>query len=179
MAQAPIIRYKSPVNSALQALETMKIDLRNNQFDCGAYGLVVFIKNRSKAVKIFKRTHTEEQANNVFNSEVEAYEKVSSDPKALEITPKYFGKETIEQVIDKDGSDVTNDYYTELAYVMSYEEGPFYKLNSIDEIQKEKIKNILQPLGILYLIDCSVSLNEHREVKYVIDFGIAEYEVWA
>ena len=162
----------------LQVRETMRIDLRNNQSDYGAYGLVVFIENGTKAVKIFKRTHAEEQANNVFNSEVEAYEKVSSDPKASEITPKYFGKETIQQVIDKDGNDVTNEYYTKLAYVMSYEEGPFYKLNTINEIQWKQIHNIFKPIGVRYLIDCSVSLNEHHEVKCVIDFATTEYELW-
>lgn len=156
----------------------MKVDLRENQFDFGAYGLVIFIENRTKAIKIFKKTHTKEQANNVFQSEIEAYKKASSDPKASKVTPQYFGEETIDQVIDKQGNDVTNQYHTELAYVMSYEGGPFCKFNNINEKQREQIKNIFKPLGIHYLIDCSVSLNQNGEVKCVIDFATKEYELW-
>lgn len=157
----------------------MKIDLRETSYDKGAYGLVIFIENKSKAIKIFNRSHQIEQAMNVFNSECEAYEKASSDPNASSLTPQYFGKITIDEVIDQSGKDITNMYYTKLAYVMSYEEGPFFKFNTIPEPERRRIKEIMEPIGVNYLVDCSVSLSEKGQVNCIIDFATEEFEVWA
>ncbi len=156
----------------------MNIDLRENPFDSGAYGLVVFIENRTKAVKIFSCSHTLEQASKVFKSQVEAYEKASVDPTASMIIPTYYGKVAVDKIVDRSGNDVTDQYYTELAYLMSYEEGPFYDFNNILENERQRIESILKPIGVNYLSDCSVSLTNEKAVRCVIDFATEEFEIW-
>lgn len=157
----------------------MNIDLRESPSDNGAYGLVVFIEDKTKAVKIFSRSHTLNQASNVFNSEVEAYTKASLDPCASGIIPTYYGSVVINTIIDRSGNDVTDQYYTELAYLMSYKEGPFYKFGTISEAEQKRIESIMKSIGVHYLIDCSVSLTNEKAVRCVIDFATEEFEIWA
>lgn len=161
----------------LRAKVEMNIDLRKSPSDSGAYGLVVFIENKTKAVKIFKRSHSVDQADNVFKSEVEAYEKATLNNDASKIVPTFFGNVAIGTIIDRNGKDVTDQYYTDLAYLMSYEEGPFHKFSTIPESERQRIKETLQPVGVHYLIDCSVSLTNEKEVKCVIDFATEEFQI--
>ncbi len=157
----------------------MNLDLRKQPSDSGAYSLVVFIEEKTKAVKIFSKSHEREQAKNVFNSEVKAYELASKDTGASLITPTFFGKHSVEKIIDANGNDITNQYFTDLVYILSYEIGLFLKYSVIPETEQNLIKNTLKPLGINYLIDCSVSLTPNNKVSFVIDFATEEFEIWA
>lgn len=157
----------------------MKVDLRRYGSDRGAYSLVVFSEDRTEAIKIFSRDHEREHATNVFQSEIAAYELASRDLEAANLTPEFMGSVQIESVIDGLGNDVTTNYYQDLAYKMSYERGPFYKLNTIDESERRRVTQIFRRLGIEYLLDCSASLGENGEVRCIIDFATQEFELWA
>lgn len=157
----------------------MKLDLRKSGSDRGAYSLVVFNEDRTEAIKIFSRAHEREHASNVFHSEISAYELASRDMEASHLTPKFMGSVQIESVIDGLGNDVTDRYYQDLAYIMSYERGPFYKLNTIGENERRRVTKIFGHLGIEYLLDCSASLGENGEVRCIIDFATQEFKLWA
>lgn len=157
----------------------MKIYLKECYIDEGSYGLVTFDHNRDKVVKIFKKNHTYEHANNVFRSEVEAYELASKNTDALRITPTFFGKVEIEEVFDEKGVNVTNNYHQKFAYKMSYENGSFVKINTIPDEEKKLIEDILHPLGIEYLMDSSVLLDDQERAICVIDFARKEFLCYA
>lgn len=156
----------------------MKLDLRKSGSDRGAYSLVVFSEDCAEAIKIFSCDHDREHAANVFQSEITAYDLASRDLEASYLTPEYMGSVQIESVIDGVGNDVTASYYQDLAYRMSYERGPFYKLNTIDESERRRVTQIFRRLGIEYLLDCSASLGENDEVRCIIDFATQEFTIW-
>lgn len=157
----------------------MIIDLRNNYYNSGAYGLVVFIEDKSKAVKIFKKKECKNHVLNVYNSEVEAYRKTENCEKAKLLVPAFYDSVCVRQVIDSTGKDITERFYTDLVYVMSFEEGCFQKLELISNVEKERVTAIFNKVGIYYLTDASVTLDDLGKVKKVIDFAIQEFEVWA
>ena len=157
----------------------MIIDLRNDHHNCGVYGLVVFIEDKSKAVKIFKKKECKNHVLNVYNSEVGAYKKTQNCEKAKLLVPVFYNSVCVTQVIDSTGEDITERFYTDLVYVMSFEEGCFQKFGLISKIENERVTSIFNNVGIYYLTDASVTLDDLGKVKKVIDFAIKEFEVWA
>ena len=157
----------------------MRIDLRECEPDEGAYGLVVFVENKTKAVKIFFRSHEEKQASNVYESEVEAYRLASINKEASSLIPVFYGEVRVEEVIDIDGCDVSDQYFLNMAYIMSFEAGPYFKFNTISSTEQARLKMLFEPLGIHYLVDSSVSLSKDGTAIKIIDFATREFELWA
>ncbi|EPP2133006.1 hypothetical protein ACUNB3_000922 [Vibrio alginolyticus] len=156
----------------------MDVDLRNCANDSGAYGLVVFNKLDNKAIKIFRKNHTREQAENVFNSECRAYEKAKNNLDVQKLVPKFYGTLSISKIIDRSGKDITQDYFTDLAYEMSFESGSFHKLNTISRSEISRITTLFNIAGISYVEDASVTLDGNSNVVKVIDFAEQEFEFW-
>ncbi|MDH2394923.1 hypothetical protein QDQ39_03805 [Providencia rettgeri] len=151
----------------------------NNGSHCsGAYGFVAFVENKTKAVKIFKKNHTREQAKKVFESEVQAYELIQENEKLRSITPTFFGKVTIDKEESEEDDlslDLSLNLYFEFAYLMSCEVGTFIKLENIDDRDEyEKIITLFNEHGIKHVKDSSVILNDDK-VKMVIDFAMKEF----
>lgn len=157
----------------------MIIDLRKNRKDGGAYGLVAFSEDMKTAIKVFSRSQELEQARNVYESEYTAYELAGKDKEASQLVPEFYGKPDIEKIIDEDGNDITHKYYTDLAFSMSYEEGLFVKFSQVNNDERNRVLKIFNSIGIRYLTDCSVLINNSGKVVKVIDFATQEFEVWA
>ncbi len=157
----------------------MILDLRKYKFDEGCYGLVVFVESEAKAVKVFMKNHTLEQAENVFDSEVDAYNKVQNCEEAKILTPDFYGTVNVTQIIDSNGVDISHKYYRDLAYVMSYESGAFQKLAITLTSEASRIERIFKSIGVNYTRDASVILSENQIITKVIDFAVEEFEVWA
>lgn len=157
----------------------MVIELDKCSFDYGAYGLVAFVKNKTKAVKIFKKTHSYEQANNVFKSEVKAYELAQASERVKSLVPNFYGEVIIDNVLDEDGNDISDRFYLSMAYTMSFEEGTFRKISLVSEIEYNRIRADFVGLGINYFKDSSVTVDKNGSINKIIDFATQEFELWA
>jgi hypothetical protein len=169
------------------------IDLKNSDYlliNNGFYGGVFRDVKNNQAIKVFKKTYSDEyikfegDANiygqndiqlKVFENEVSAYKKIQSNQNGLEnYTPKYYGIMKISKIINEQDIDISNEYMLDLNYVMEYLRGNCDKWASINFNKKSHIKTLFEKLGIYYLIDSSVFIN-NEDIK-IIDFAEKRYE---
>ncbi|ENH2499086.1 hypothetical protein ABVY78_004686 [Vibrio parahaemolyticus] len=155
----------------------MNIDLRHCNHDHGAYGLVAFT-NDGKAIKIFSKAHSKEQAINVFESECSAYNKALKCESLKSLVPQFHGKIIVESIINQSGIDITKDYFTELSYSMEFVDGKFRKLGEIDSLEAQRVSQLFSDHGINYTRDSSAVLDSNGSVFKLIDFALEYFEVW-
>lgn len=159
-----------------------KIDLnKNKHVSEGCFGEVIDIENGKKVIKLFfSSNQDQERRREIFLSEVHAYEIAINIPELKAITPEFFGVTTVSKISDAEGIDITSQYITDCAYIMSYEKGNFVKLFNEPGLEEEqkRIRLLFQEYKINHIQDVSVILNEQRKVVMVIDFAIQEYPGW-
>ncbi|WP_075184541.1 hypothetical protein [Teredinibacter haidensis] len=158
-------------------MSNLELNLKNHKTDEGAYALVVFDESSSMAIKVFKNDPNITQHANVFNSEVEAYEKAAQDEELKVLVPVFYGKVEINKILDKADNDISSNYFLNLAYGMSIEDKEFIKLYSAGVCEKERtrIVELFNKNGIMYTRDSSVLMKKSKIVK-VIDFAIQAHE---
>jgi hypothetical protein len=154
------------------------LDLRECGHARGACGSVFFIIDENKAIKVFFNKNQVTRTKNVFNSETDAYQKAQNCSEAKLLTPHYYGKVKITQIIDSEGMDISDQYHIHLAYMMSYESGSFSKLGFAPKDEQLRIKRIFTKIGVNFMQDSSVTLSSDNVVIKVIDFAVKEYESW-
>jgi len=157
----------------------------------GAYGIVIF--NNNCATKIFapRKDKPETNMNDVYKSEVEAYEKIWKTGEAEElqkITPKFFGEVKEHEVIkvrnrNPDNnkmviSELPPEFESKRAYKMEYVKSPFKKLGLLFSKEREYIKNHLTENGfsetsIGPLRDTIITLFKNHNIRHVIDADVA------
>ena len=155
----------------------MDIDLRYCEHDHGAYGLVVFT-NDGKAIKVFSKAHSKEQAKKVFESECSAYYKAQQYESIKSLVPQFYGKIIVGSILDKNGIDVTENYFTEFSYSMEFIDGNFRKLGEINRLEAERVSKLFSAHGINYTSDSSAVLDSNGKVFKLIDFALEYFEVW-
>ena len=127
-----------------------------------------------------KKLNMDEHVANVFESEVKAYQLVQQSSELKKITPDFFGMVTIDAIYSLEGKNVSEDFYLNKAYKMTYLNGEFIKLGEININEDEKCKLItnFNDVGINYIKDSSVIIDETNQIKYIIDFAEKEIELW-
>jgi len=142
-------------------------------FSEGAYACVFF--SDGFAIKVFKnRTDApREHVDQVFSSEVRAYEVATSDELLKTYVPQFFGKTCCGSIQDASGLDISNEFHLDLSYTMKFVDGVFEKigLNDPQLVQQFRLA------GIRHTKDCSV-VKENGAVKCIVDFAMEEYELW-
>lgn len=144
-------------------------------YEEGFYG-AVFFSSDGRATKIFHRkpgvleTHVEQ----VFKSEVEAYERASSGQDLRNLIPTYFGCVSIHSVTNSLGEDISNNFYLDRAYQMQRISGTFVKMSELTPSIKSQIDNKFFSAGINHICDASVII-EDNVIICIIDFAIDEY----
>lgn len=141
----------------------------------GCYGEIFIDEKTNTVVKVFKKRKDLEKdfINNVYNSELEAYEILKNIPGIIQYIPKYYGKIDLDKILDIDNKDISENYYLDFNFKLEYISGHFQKYGNNShtcEILK-KFKNA----GISYVKDCSAVLNEKKEPIKIIDFATKEY----
>lgn len=144
-------------------------------FNEGAYG-VVFFGPDGKATKVFRQRHDapREHVEQVFLSELEAYEVAQSHPELQTLIPKFFGSTTVPCVIDAQGKDISSEFYLDLAYQMETIEGEFVKTGGLSTEITETTYQLFHSAGIRHICDASAVL-QGNNIKKIIDFAMKEY----
>jgi hypothetical protein len=146
--------------------------------DEGAYGVIFLNQDAGRIRKIYRRKHDEHHARAVFKAEVDAYIRAESSPDLVSLVPAHFQICTRQQVIDRDGNDVSAEYFAELAFEAEFVNAPFRKIGDIGGDEARRIRALFHAAGINHTTDMSVSLTDDGRISKVIDFAIEEHEVW-
>lgn len=123
-------------------------------YDEGFYGAVFFSLD-GRATKVFHRKPDVPEAHveQVFKSEVEAYEIASARQDLCGLIPTYFGCVSVQKIIDSAGEDISNNFYLDRAYQMQRIVDKFVKLKELtSEIRHEIYKIFPLPVFITFVM---------------------------
>jgi hypothetical protein len=143
----------------------------------GAYG-TIFFHNGTKAVKVFRKTeHSREHIENVFQSEVEAYEIAQSVPAIRELTPIFYGVVTVDLIKTAAGTDISSQFHLDLAYEMEKIDGIFCDEHIAGANAARPIQLLFNSHGIMHTSDMAY-LVENSVIKKVVDFATEYHELY-
>ncbi|KAB7703682.1 hypothetical protein GBN33_00035 [Plesiomonas shigelloides] len=81
-------------------------------------------------------------------------------------------------ILEQNGIDVTENYFTEFSYSMEFIDGNFRKLGEINSLEAERVSKLFSDHGINYTSDSSAVLDSNGKVFKLIDFALEYFEVW-
>lgn len=153
----------------------MKLVRTDDSHADGVYATVFFVDG--VAVKVFKRREdaAPDHVRNVFKSEVTAYCYSATIANICKFTKHFIGVTEVCRIKDKDGLDISQQYYLNYAYEMKRLIGEPIKIGDLDQEFSQYIQGLFQQAGIWYVRDCSVFLNLDGQLTNVIDFAMQEY----
>lgn len=155
--------------------DTQPLILRLGHHACGYHGVVFF--HGGRATKVFQRRDGV-PSEQVFLSELRAFEIVSTVPELQAVTPRFYGKVDVADVLDRAGHSILGHFCMPvLAYQMEFVQGHFRKVGELVGGEFDAHRALFLKHGIAYTRDCSVTLDDAGAPECVIDFAIEEFEL--
>lgn len=146
--------------------------------DEGAYGSIFVDRGRGRIRKIYRRQPDEQHVRDVFKAETEAYQLAMVAEGIGCLVPGYFEVCPPRTIFDRDGVDVTQEFYSSLAFEAEFIERSFQKIGSIRSEEALRIQALFHSAGITHTTDMSVCLDDQGKVVKAIDFAVREHEAW-
>ena len=145
----------------------------------GAYGVIFVDDKKRKIVKIYKRStdKKEEHVMNAFKAEAEAYKKANDSCMLSKLIPGGFRSLVGCTISNRDGSEVTEQYFEDCAFKVDFVPGNFIKIGRIDSNVARQVCQLFHQEGIRHTKDMSVTLDNQNRVIKAIDFATVEYEL--
>lgn len=146
-------------------------------FNSGFYA-DVFYTDDGKAIKVFLRRSdvSHGHVNAVFNSEVDAYQRIKGSVELTSLTPKFYGSIEVSNIKDAKGNDISSEYYLDLAYGMDKVEGDFVKIGTLSSGAAKSVYDLFKNYGVNHVCDASVVV-ANGVITSVIDFAVSEHEL--
>ncbi|WP_284179534.1 hypothetical protein [Rhabdaerophilum sp. SD176] len=144
----------------------------------GAYGIVFVDRVAARIRKIYRRKPDEKHTRNVFESEVHAYRLAMGSESLQALVPAHFRLCVPQRIFDSIGTDVTAEFFPDLAFEAEFVDGRFSKIGDIDSREADKIRDAFHSVGIKHTIDMSVCVAPEGHVLKAIDFAVEEHELW-
>lgn len=153
----------------------LALEMKWPDFKEGAYGFV-FFSSDGRATKVFRRRTdaNEEHVESVFQSEVCAYKLATSHENLRCLIPEFFGCVSVERITNKEGCDVSSQFFLHRAYQMQRVEGTFVKLGTLAESIRQPVIDNFRSADIRHLCDASVIVKDGA-ITCVIDFATQEF----
>jgi hypothetical protein len=155
-------------------------DSHFNYYTEGAYGIIFRDRDAGRICKVYRarpdlnKVHCQE----VFEAEVKAYEIASEDRELRELVPAYYGTRSGLTIVDGTGTNVTQEFYSDLAFEAEFIDCDFQKLGVASRDEQARVMRLLGGKGIRHVIDTSVCLDENGQIRKIIDFALREIELW-
>lgn len=141
----------------------------------GAYGVVFIHKAARRVRKICKRRPEEDHARAVFRAEVDAYGLAMESPALAGLIPGDFRLCDPQQIIDRQGQDVSGEFFADLVFETDFVEGTFQKIGSLGSDEALRVRRMFFDAGIRHTNDMSVTLSADGVIVKAIDFAVQEY----
>jgi hypothetical protein len=142
--------------------------------DEGAYSVVFVDRAQGKVCKVYLATQPIDHSRKVFAEEIEAYKKANAQKDLKSLVPAFYATTSIQQIIDKDGNDVTSKFYPALAFESEHIPQRFKKANmAAPEKELARVKDLFRKHGINHLSDISAWVEEGK-IRKVLDFAVNE-----
>lgn len=117
-------------------------------FSEGAYGVIFADRGAGRIRKIYRRRPEEAHAHAVFEAEAVAYERASAIPALSLLVPGGFQRCPPQSVIDGAGSDVSQEFFSDLAFETDFIDAPFMKAGSVASNDLQGVHELFRAAGI-------------------------------
>jgi hypothetical protein len=146
----------------------------------GAYAVIFVDRKLGRVRKVYAKQHGYDHELEVFNCEVAAYEIASQSAELNDLIPAFYGHVRDIEIVDRAGKNVSDEFYTNLAFEAEFADYPFSKIGNCGATQAERdrVCDLFRDHGILHMSDVSVCV-EDGKIEKVIDFATREIELWA
>lgn len=145
--------------------------------DEGAYGVIFADKTAGRIIKIYKRILEESHVCLVFRAEIDAYGFAASSAEISSLIPGNFQIVTQNQVVDSHGTNVTDEFFPDLAFQTNLVEGNFHKIGVVDSAEASRVRQLFRRAGIHHTSYMSVTVEVEGCILKVIDFATVEHEL--
>lgn len=143
----------------------------------GAYGVIFADRTAGRVIKLFKRRSEEKHVRSVFRAEIDAYDVAASSEEVSSLIPGNFQLFAVDQVTDKQGKDVTGEFFSDLAFQTDFVKGHFHKIAVIDRAEASRVRRLFREVGIYHTSDMSVTVGAEGRILKAIDFATKEHEL--
>lgn len=111
----------------------------------GAYGVIFSERTAGRIIKLYKRRPEENHVRSVFRAEVDAYDLPASSAEVSSLIPGNFQVVALDQVTDKQGKDVTDELFPDLAFQTEFVKGHFHKIGVVDSAEALRVRQLFRP----------------------------------
>jgi hypothetical protein len=141
----------------------------------GDYGAVFKDSKADRIWKVyFSNKNCESLCRTVFDSERQAYEICYGSQILRDLVPGGYTQREPPKIIDRDGMDVTREFFPCLAFQAEFIKGKFLKINELRQQLSEEVSRITKLLTencVHGVDDISVTLSDQGRILKVIDFS--------
>ena len=144
----------------------------------GAYGSVFVDRDAGRIRKILRRTTSPEaHCRAVLQAEKDALKMAQGHDTLVRYVAAPILELPLAGVMDRDGRDVTAEFYEDAGFEAAYVEGTFYKIGDVAASNWHQLSHAFRAAGIRHLLDSSVTLDSDGNVTKVIDFATHQMEL--
>lgn len=143
--------------------------------DEGGQGVVFLDRARGRILKVYKAQSKHSHYTKVFDGEVSAYRIAADSPELRELVPAFLGEQTIQKIEDKNGVDVTHEFYPDLAFETEFIPGRLERFRWAPQSERDRIVALFHSRGIRYVSSASVLVNAGR-IEKLVDLNIGYIE---
>jgi hypothetical protein len=150
----------------------MIIEGTNFRYFAQGGSAVIFVDAEAgRAIKVFKTKGWHRSfITPTFLYEERAYHLAHHHPALSRLVPGFHGRPEMAKILDRDGTDVTGQFFPNLSYEIDFVPGAAFKkwLETPVEVQRE-LEALFVEVGIKHYTDSSVTLTPTTKV---IDFAV-------
>src|SRR5690606_30906891 len=123
------------------------------------------------------RRPEENHVRSVFKAEIDAYDAAASSEEVSRLIPGNFQLFTVDHVTDKQVTDVTDEFFPDLAFKTDFVKGHFHKIGVVDSVEALRVRRLFMEAGIHHTIDMSITLGPEGRILKAVDFATKEHEL--
>lgn len=153
-------------------------DMDFSYFSEGAYAVIFADRCAGRIRKLFRSRPEEDHVRQVFEAEAGAYEMARKVPELAVLIPGGFKRCHPQRVVDQAGTDVSQEFFTDLAFEADFVDATFQKAGAVAGDDVRRVRGLLRTAGINHTSDMSVAVGPDGRIFKIIDFAIEEHELW-
>lgn len=145
----------------------------------GAYSVIFVDRRQSRIRKVYRvqrgltRSHCEE----VFDSEVEAYNVAGKTLELRALVPRFYGICNTTTIVDSRDQDVSREFLGNLTFEAEFIPSEFIKIGNLECAERKRIIDLFVQHGIRHIVDSSVCVADGKIIK-IVDFAVFWMEPW-
>lgn len=104
--------------------------------------------------KVYRRQTDEGHVRDVFAAETGAYQLAAASPDVAVLVPRHFQVCSQQRIIDRQGRDISAEFFPDLAFETEFIDAPFQKIGSLGSEEAQRVRRLLRVPALITLTIC-------------------------